>query len=55
MKLSSKVLAIAAIVGSSVVYLPTANAGVIQLGFILDRSGSIGASNWTTIVNGSTS
>jgi hypothetical protein len=30
----------------------TASAGVIQLGFILDRSGSIGASNWTTIVNG---
>jgi uncharacterized protein YegL len=30
----------------------TANAGVIQLGFILDRSGSIGAANWTTIVNG---
>jgi len=31
---------------------PAANAGVIQLGFILDRSGSIGSSNWTTIVNG---
>ena len=29
-----------------------ANAGVIQLGFILDRSGSIGSSNWRTIVNG---
>lgn len=29
-----------------------ASAGVIQLGFILDRSGSIGAANWTTIVNG---
>jgi len=25
---------------------------VIQLGFILDRSGSIGGGNWTTIVNG---
>ena len=30
----------------------TANADVIQLGFILDRSGSIGASNWNIIVNG---
>lgn len=27
-------------------------AAPIQLGFILDRSGSIGSSNWTTIVNG---
>lgn len=30
----------------------SANAAVIQLGFILDRSGSIGSTNWTTIVNG---
>ena len=29
-----------------------ASAETIQLGFILDRSGSIGAGNWTTIVNG---
>ena len=29
-----------------------ASAAPIQLGFILDRSGSIGAGNWTTIVNG---
>jgi hypothetical protein len=29
-----------------------AKADVIQLGFILDGSGSIGAGNWTTIVNG---
>ena len=27
-------------------------AGTIQLGFILDSSGSIGSGNWTTIVNG---
>jgi hypothetical protein len=27
-------------------------AETIQLGFILDRSGSIGSTNWTTIVNG---
>lgn len=31
---------------------PAANAGVIQLGFILDSSGSIGASNWNTIKGG---
>lgn len=31
---------------------PTAQADVIQLGFILDRSGSIGQSNWNIIVNG---
>jgi hypothetical protein len=30
----------------------SASASTIQLGFILDRSGSIGAGNWTTIVNG---
>ena len=29
-----------------------ASAGTIQLGFILDRSGSIGSANWSTIVNG---
>jgi hypothetical protein len=28
------------------------HAAVTQLGFILDRSGSIGSPNWTTIVNG---
>jgi uncharacterized protein YegL len=28
------------------------SAAVTQLGFILDSSGSIGSSNWTTIVNG---
>ncbi len=30
----------------------TASASVTQLGFILDSSGSIGAGNWTTIVQG---
>jgi hypothetical protein len=29
-----------------------AQADVVQLGFILDSSGSIGSGNWTTIVNG---
>lgn len=31
---------------------PAANAGVVQLGFILDRSGSIGSSAWSTITSG---
>lgn len=31
---------------------PAARADVVQLGFILDRSGSIGSSNWNIIVNG---
>lgn len=30
----------------------TASADVIQLGFILDRSGSIGSSNWNVIIDG---
>ncbi|MEJ2346443.1 MAG: VWA domain-containing protein [Gammaproteobacteria bacterium] len=30
----------------------SAQASTIQLGFILDESGSIGSSNWTTIVDG---
>lgn len=30
----------------------TQSQAVTQLGFILDRSGSIGSGNWTTIVNG---
>lgn len=29
-----------------------AQAAVIQLGFVLDRSGSIGSTDWSTIVNG---
>jgi von Willebrand factor type A domain/PEP-CTERM motif len=44
--LSACALAAAALV-------PTlSSAAPIQLGFILDRSGSIGSGNWTTIVNG---
>ena len=31
---------------------PAAHAGVIQLGFILDRSGSIGSGAWSTITTG---
>jgi hypothetical protein len=42
----------AAVVAASVALAAPASAATIQLGFILDRSGSIGAGNWTTIVNG---
>lgn len=46
-----KICAAVTLAVSTVVAVP-ASAGVIQLGFILDRSGSIGSGNWTTIVNG---
>jgi hypothetical protein len=52
MKNFSNTLIVAALVGCSVSYMPTASASVIQLGFILDESGSIGSGNWTTITNG---
>jgi uncharacterized protein YegL len=42
----------AATVAATMSAVAPANAEVIQLGFILDRSGSIGSGNWTTIVNG---
>lgn len=39
--------------GMNVAMVPmSANAGVIQLGFILDESGSIGSSNWNIIRQG---
>lgn len=42
-----------AVLAAIVAMVPAkASAATIQLGFILDRSGSIGSSNWTTIVNG---
>lgn len=37
---------------AATIFSAPASADTIQLGFILDRSGSIGAGNWTTIVNG---
>lgn len=42
------------VVASSLVALaaPAAHAETIQLGFILDRSGSIGGTNWNIIVDG---
>jgi von Willebrand factor type A domain/PEP-CTERM motif len=42
----------ATFIAASMASVTPAQAGVIQLGFILDSSGSIGSSNWTTIVNG---
>ncbi len=46
-------LALGAISACVVAMAPVAShAATIQLGFILDRSGSIGSGNWTTIVNG---
>ena len=45
-------LGAAATIAASMSAVTPASADVIQLGFILDGSGSIGASNWTTIVNG---
>lgn len=42
-------LAVAASIG---IAAAPAKADTIQLGFILDRSGSIGAGNWNTIVDG---
>jgi hypothetical protein len=45
--------ALGAISACLVALAPAASqAATIQLGFILDRSGSIGSSNWNTIVNG---
>lgn len=40
------------VVGLGVMGAPSASAEVIQLGFILDSSGSIGSSNWNTIKTG---
>ncbi len=47
-KLSTTVSAAVVAVGLAI-SAPAANAGVIQLGFIMDSSGSIGSSNWNTI------
>jgi hypothetical protein len=47
-----KALAAAASAALAIGAAGPAKADFIQLGFILDGSGSLGASNWTTIVNG---
>ena len=39
---------VAGVVGMSVLASTPSSAATIQLGFILDRSGSIGSSNWNT-------
>lgn len=43
---------LAALAVAGIVSAVPAKAATIQLGFILDESGSIGSGNWTTIVNG---
>lgn len=47
-----KKLAAVAAISAGLASMSAAQAGVIQLGFILDESGSIGASNYTIIKNG---
>jgi hypothetical protein len=47
-KISNKI-AVSAVALGLAFSAPAANAGVIQLGFIMDSSGSIGSTNWTTI------
>lgn len=51
--MSIRKFALGAVAAAAIAATPmAASAGTIQLGFILDSSGSIGAGNWTTIVNG---
>lgn len=45
-------LVAALVLAAPLMTAPKADAAVIQLGFILDRSGSIGAGNWNIIVDG---
>lgn len=52
LKQSFKKLCAAAAVAATVSIAAPANAAVIQLGFILDESGSIGSGNYTIIKNG---
>lgn len=47
-----KLKSIVAAAALAVAVVTPVNAAVIQLGFILDRSGSIGSSNWNIIVDG---
>jgi len=46
------IVAATALAAAALATVAPANAGVIQLGFILDESGSIGSINYTTIKNG---
>ncbi|MGE0419330.1 MAG: vWA domain-containing protein [Acetobacteraceae bacterium] len=54
MKLSLRQLALVGVAATGIAAFTSqaANAAVIQLGFILDDSGSIGSGNFTTIKNG---
>ena len=52
MKNKIKALAAASLIALGIGSSTGANAAVIQLGFILDESGSIGAGNWNTIRTG---
>lgn len=45
-------LAFSAVTACAIAAPGVSSAGTIQLGFILDDSGSIGGSGWSTIVNG---
>jgi hypothetical protein len=47
-----KILMASAMVAALGLGAQSAQAGVIQLGFILDRSGSIGSADWATITTG---
>ena len=51
MKLKSAAIGLLSVILGLFVTM-SAHASIIQLGFILDESGSIGSGNWTTIVNG---
>lgn len=51
--MSIRKFALGAVAAATIGSVPlSASAATIQLGFILDSSGSIGSTNWTTIVNG---
>lgn len=51
--MSIRKFALGAVAAAAIAATPmVASAGTIQLGFILDRSGSIGADNWNVIVDG---
>lgn len=47
-----KKIAIALALAGSTIAAGSANAAVIDLGFVLDRSGSVGSGNWTSVTSG---
>ena len=52
MPISLRKLALAALPAAALMAAAAPANAVTQLGFVLDRSGSIGSGNWTTIVQG---